>query len=73
LVSPLLVVGDGGEPVPEVAFCIPGHFQTLLVVGGPALGGGDGVAVVAAPVAPACFVESGLAVGQRPLGVVSGS
>jgi hypothetical protein len=55
LLSLLLVGGDGCEPVPEVAFGLPGLVQALLVVGNARLGGVDGVAVVAAPVAPAGF------------------
>ncbi len=44
----------------------------MFVVGDPPLGGGDGVAVVASPVAAPRFIEAGLAVGQDPLRVVSG-
>ena len=69
----MLIGRNASEMSPEVAFGPPGLLQALFVVGDPALGGVDGVVVVASPATPARFIESRPGHRQRPLGVVSGS
>jgi hypothetical protein len=59
----LLMGREASEVIPEVALRGTGFLQALFAVGDPALGGSDGVAVVASPVAAARVIESRPAVG----------